>query len=112
MPLRQFMLPVLVRSRVAPAQHTRHLLVGPGVEVDALDARDVRAEAAVEAGAADADEDADVPARPAGVLVAFAVRAGFVGFEFDKLFEGGAVLLAAVCVGGGAAGHGGGGGWW
>ena len=61
MPLREFMLPVLVRARVAPAQHRLHLLVGPGVEVDALDARDVRAHAAVDAAAADAHEDPDVP---------------------------------------------------
>jgi len=31
---RQFRLPVLVRSRIAPFQHALELLVGPGVEVD------------------------------------------------------------------------------
>jgi hypothetical protein len=61
MALGQLVLPVLVRARVAPPQHRLHLLVRPGVEVHALDARDVRAHAAVDAAAADAHEDPDVP---------------------------------------------------
>ncbi len=75
MSFRQLGFPVLVRPRVAPPQHRLHLLVVPGVEVDGLDAGDVGAHAAVDAGAADAHEDADVPAGPARVLVAFAVGA-------------------------------------
>lgn len=106
MPLGQLVLPVLIRSCVTPLQHIGQLLVGPGVEVDGLDARDVRAHAAVDAGAADADEDADVPGGPAGVLVALAVGAAFVGLDFDELFEGGAVALRRVGDCWGAAGHG------
>ena len=33
---------------------------------------------------------------PARVFVAFAVSAAFVGFEFNELFEGRAVLFGAV----------------
>ena len=61
MPFSQLMLPIFVCPRIAPAQHRLHLLVGPGVEVDTFHARDVRAHAAVDAAAADAHEDADVP---------------------------------------------------
>lgn len=43
----QLRLPVLIRPRVAPFQHTLQLLVGPGIEVDRLDFADVRAHATV-----------------------------------------------------------------
>ena len=64
---RQLRLPVLVRAGVAPLEHALQLLVRPRVEVDRLDLGDVRAHAAVDARAADAYEDAEVPAGPAGV---------------------------------------------
>lgn len=104
MPRRQLVLPIPVRPRIAPLDHTRHLLIGPGVQIDGFDTRDVHAHAAVNAGAADADEDSQVPGSPARVLVALAVGALFVALEFDELFERGAVLLAFVGAGH-AAGH-------
>lgn len=63
----QLRFPVFIRARVAPAQDTLKLLVRPRVQIDRLDSADVGAHAAVDAGAADADEDADVPARPSRV---------------------------------------------
>ena len=45
------------------------LLGRPGVEVDRLDARDVHAEVAVNAGAADAQEHAQIPRAPARTCV-------------------------------------------
>lgn len=54
-------LEVLVGAGVAPSEDAGHLFVGPGVEVDRLDARDVGAHATVDARAADADKDAEIP---------------------------------------------------
>lgn len=105
MPVRELVLPVLIGPRIAPAQHILHLVVGPRVQVDALDARDVGAHAAVDARAADAEEDADGPGRPAGVLVAFAVGTAFVRVELDELFERGPVLLRSVGCCGWSARH-------
>lgn len=65
----QLRLPVLVRPRIAPLQHALQLLVRPGVEVDRFDFADVRAHATVDARAADAYEDAEVPAGPARVCI-------------------------------------------
>lgn len=60
-------LPVLIGTRVAPAQDALKLLVGPGVEVDRLDAADVGAHSSVDARASNADEDAEVPGGPSRV---------------------------------------------
>lgn len=48
------------------------------------------------ARAANADEDAQIPARPSWMLVALAVCAALVAFEFDETLEGGAILLSSV----------------
>ena len=48
------------------------------------------------ARAADADKDADVPGCPSRVLVALAVSACLVGFQLDQLLERGLVLRRAV----------------
>jgi hypothetical protein len=45
MALGQFGLPVLVRSRIAPFQNALKLFVGPGVQIDGFNARDVGAHA-------------------------------------------------------------------
>jgi hypothetical protein len=50
----------------------------------------------VDAGAADAHKDADVPGCPSRVLVALAVSACLVGFQLDQLLERGLVLRRAV----------------
>lgn len=71
----QFMLPVLICPCIPPPQHGGHLLVGPGVQIHRLHPRDMHAHAAVDARAADAYEDADVPGGPSWVLVALAVSA-------------------------------------
>jgi hypothetical protein len=85
----QLVFPVLVRSAIAPAQHRSQLLVRPGVQIDRFHARDVDAHGPVDARAADAHEDADVPGCPSWVLVALAVSACLVGFELDQLLERG-----------------------
>jgi len=64
---RQLRFPVLVRPGVAPLQHALQLFVCPGVEVDRLDFADVRAHTAVDARAANAHEDTEVPAGPSRV---------------------------------------------
>ncbi len=43
----QFGLPVFICSRISPLQDALQLLIGPGIEVDRLDSRDVRSHAAV-----------------------------------------------------------------
>ena len=96
MSLGQLMLPVCVRAPIAPSHHALQLLIRPRIKIDGLDARDVRAHAAVDATASDADEDAEVPGGPARVLVAFAVGACLVRFQLHELFERRAVLLRAV----------------
>ena len=50
----------------------------------------------MDAGAADAHKDADVPGCPSRVLVALAVSACLVGFQLDQLLERGLVLRRAV----------------
>jgi hypothetical protein len=69
MPWSQLGLPVFVGASIAPAQDALQLLVCPRVEVDRLDFADVGAHAAVDSGATDADEDAEVPAGPSRVWV-------------------------------------------
>ncbi len=64
---RQLRLPVLVGTCIAPTQDALQLLVGPGVQVDRFDSADMGAHSAVDAGAADADEDAEVPAGPSRI---------------------------------------------
>ena len=56
-------------------------LGGPGVEVDRADFGDVDAQAAVDARAADAQEDAEVPRRPARPCRGGAVEGGGGGGE-------------------------------
>lgn len=63
----KLVLPVLVCARVAPVEDALHLFVGPGIEVDRFDFADVHAHATVDARAADANEDAEVPACPARI---------------------------------------------
>ena len=92
----QLVLPVLVRSSVAPSQHRSQLLVSPAVQIDRFDTRDVNAHRTVNTRAADADKDADVPGCPSRVLVALAVSACLVGLQLDQLLERGLVLRRAV----------------
>lgn len=63
----QLVLPVLIRPRITPVKNALHLLVGPGIEIDRLDTADVDAHASVDARAADADENAQVPACPSRI---------------------------------------------
>eukprot|EP00053_Salpingoeca_punica_P011759 m.104729 g.104729 ORF g.104729 m.104729 type:complete len:406 (+) comp15768_c1_seq1:1236-2453(+) len=65
---RQMVLPDLCRLVIAQGLHGLNPLWPPGVEVDGADFGDVHAEVAVNAGAADAHEDTEVPAGPAGAL--------------------------------------------
>lgn len=65
----EFVFPVFVCARIAPAENALHLFIGPGIEVDRLDSADMDAHASVDAGAANADEDAEVPACPARICV-------------------------------------------
>lgn len=51
---------------------------------------------AVNSGAANAHEDADIPGCPSWVLVALTVSACLVGIELDQLLERGQVLRRAV----------------
>lgn len=116
-------LPVFVCARIAPTEDALHLLLGPRVEVDRLDAADVGAHAAVDARAADADEDAKVPASPPGVckrrrlgqkgsmrrfggartLVPLAIGTDLVGLQLQETLEGGLVLSRPLSGGVGAS---------
>ena len=51
----------LVRSSIAPTNHTLELLISPGVEINRLDSADMCAHAAVDAGASNADKDTQIP---------------------------------------------------
>ena len=62
-------LPVEISATVAPLYHDIHLLPCPHIEVNRLDAADVCTHAAVYTRAADAEKAAEVPRRPAGVIV-------------------------------------------
>lgn len=73
----QLVLPVLVRPRIAPVQDALHLLVGPGIEIDRLDFADVDAHTSVDARAADADEDAQIPACPSRICAAVVLETGY-----------------------------------
>lgn len=52
---------VLVRSGIPPFDHALHLLIGPTVKVNGFDSTDMRAHATMVAGAANADEDTNIP---------------------------------------------------
>lgn len=56
----------------------------------------MNAHGAVNARAADADKDADVPGCPSRVLVALAVSTCLVGLQLDQLLERGLVLRRTV----------------
>jgi hypothetical protein len=119
----QLRLPVLVRARITPLQHALQLFVGPGVEVDGFDFANVRAHAAVYAGAANAHEDTQVPASPSRVytcqhamsfadnlsrtLVALAVGTCFIALELDQIFEGCSILFGTISGRVGPPRHGG-----
>lgn len=104
----------LVGTAVAPFQHALQLLVSPRIEVDGLHSADMGAHSTVDARAADADEDAQVPGRPSGVcqnsclvsacseaakevserstLVPLAVCAGLVRLQLQQVLDGLLVL--------------------
>lgn len=91
-------LPVSIRAAVAPSEHNSELVVRPGVQVHALDAADVRAHPSMYAGTADANENAQVPCRPARVFLRLAVCAGAVCGELDERLEGRSVGFGSVLL--------------
>merc|ERR1719231_2138652 len=101
---RRARLPVSGGLGIAPALHVFHPVVVPRVEVEGADLGDVRAQVAVDARALEADELAEVDARPR-VLRQFdrAVGADGVLRELDQLHEllavAGSLLLIRLVVG-------------
>lgn len=72
----EFVFPVFICARISPAENALHLFVGPGIEVDGLDSANMDTHASVDARAADADEDAEVPACPARICEVQCVSSG------------------------------------
>lgn len=115
----QFGFPVLVCARISPVQNALELLIRPRVQIDRLDTRDVRAHGSMNAGAANAHENAQVPTRPSGIctggrisgvlqhgllcnwahqltLVLLAISAELVGFELQERLERDLVLSSTL----------------
>lgn len=57
----------LVRSEIAPFNHTLQLFIGPRIEIHRLDSTDVRAHAPVNARAANADKNTQIPGSPSRI---------------------------------------------
>lgn len=80
----QLCLPVFVGARIAPAENALELLIGPRVQVDGFDTADVGAHSTVDARAANAHKDTEIPGGPSRMLVTLAVRADLVGLQLQE----------------------------
>jgi hypothetical protein len=76
---------VLVSPAIPPFDHHLSLFVCPRIQVGALDTTDVGPETAMNAAAADTDEDAEGPGCPARVSVDMAIRTHSVLRPFHQL---------------------------
>lgn len=93
----------LIRNDVSRLFHAVHLFCAPGVHAQALDLADVRAQLPVQSGAAHAQEDTKIPARPSWVLCA-AVGAAIVARDAaDEVLE--RLLVASLLSLGYGRGH-------
>jgi hypothetical protein len=79
----QFGFPVFVGPCVPPSQYTLKLFIGPRIKVDRFNSADMCTHSTVDARAADADKNAQIPTRPSWMLVPLAVCTDFVALEFD-----------------------------
>lgn len=117
---RQLGFPILVRARIAPAQDALQLFVGPRIQIDRLDSANVRAHATMDARAADADKDAQVPTGPSRIcsswsesssgdglggylrsrwgltFVPLAIGADFIGLQLEQALDRLLVLGCAL----------------
>ena len=93
----------LVRVGVSELPHVVDLIVGPAVHTQGLDLGHVRPQLPVQRGAAHAQEDAQAPARPAGVPCLTVRTSVIAGHVLDELLQS---LLVARLVPLREGGHG------